>query len=116
MGRYDDVPRGGYDDEKFRAEPQPMRDVAKKLEELSTSDRKPDGYAAQYVDFDPSGGAVMERFVDLTTGMDTGVADMMRDIVNCVKGSGTELTSSANLYESLDAEAAARLDTSYWQH
>lgn len=116
MGRYDDVNRGGYGDEAFRAQPQPMREVAAKLEELAASDRTPQAYAAQYVDFDPSGGAVMERFVDLTTGMDTGVAAMMRDIVTCVKESGVELASSADLYESLDAEAAARLDKTYWQH
>jgi hypothetical protein len=48
--------------------------------------------------------------------MDTGVAAMMRDIVDCVKGSGLELRRAATLYESLDAAAAARLDTSYWQH
>jgi hypothetical protein len=33
-----------------------------------------------------------------------------------VKGSGLELRRAATLYESLDAAAAARLDTSYWQH
>jgi hypothetical protein len=117
MGRTEDTHSGsGPDNEKFRVEPGELRKVGGLLEDLADGSPSPRAYAKTYVDFDPSGGAIMERFVDVTTGMDTGVAAMMKDIVDCVKGSGRELRRAATLYESLDAAAAARLDTSYWQH
>lgn len=115
MGRTDAISGGGYKDEKFRVEPGELRKLGDVIHDLATG-TSPVTYAKTYVDFDPSGGAVMERFVDVTTGMDTGVADMMKDIVACVKGSGLELGRAADLYERLDAAAAARLDKTYWEH
>jgi len=116
MGRTQDAHSGARDNEKFRVEPDELRNVGGNLRGLADGNPSPETYAKTYVDFDPSGGAIMERFVDVTTGMDTGVAAMMKDIVDCVRGSGLELRRAAGLYESLDAEAAARLDKSYWQH
>jgi hypothetical protein len=73
-------------------------------------------YADTWVDFDPSGGAVFERFVDVTTGMDTGVRDLMKDIHAAVSGTAAAIMASADRYEGLDAAAAQRLDASYWKN
>lgn len=115
MATHDVPDRGaGWKNEKFEIDPAPVKKIAADWLELTTGN-SPTAYASTYVDFDPSGGAVMERFVDVTTPMDTGVRDLMKDIVACVKATAEEITKSATFYETLDAEAAARIDKRYWE-
>jgi hypothetical protein len=40
----------------------------------------------------------------------------MEDIHKAVSGTATAILASADRYEGLDADAAQRLDESYWQH
>lgn len=115
MGRREDR-SPGRDPERFRAEPAQMRRYGREFRDLGTDASEAMTYASTWVDFDPSGGAVFERFVDVTTGMDTGVRDLMEDIHKAVSGTATAILASADRYEGLDADAAQRLDESYWQH
>lgn len=114
MAERDDTTPSGREIEKFRAEPAGLRKYGKEFEDLGSDAHEAIGYAEQWVDFDPSGGAVFERFVDVTTGMDTGVRDLMDDIYKAVSGTATAILKSADRYEGLDAAAAQRLDESYW--
>ncbi len=116
MGQRDDVSAGTGDPERFRAEPAGMRKYAREFRDLGRDASEAVGYASTWVDFDPSGGAVFERFVDVTTGMDTGVRDLMKDIHRAVSGTASAILASADRYETLDAAAAQRLDESYWKH
>ncbi|MBT9256551.1 ESX-1 secretion-associated protein [Phycicoccus sp. MAQZ13P-2] len=103
-------------DERFRVHPARLREAATEFGGLGDDATEAMSYASRWVDFDPSGGAVFERFVDVTTGMDTGVRDLMADIERAMSGTAAALLASAERYESLDAAAAQRLDTSYWGH
>lgn len=114
MAERDDTTGSSGADEKFRAEPAGIRKYAKEFEDLGNDAAEARTYASTWVDFDPSGGAVFERFVDVTTGMDTGVRDLMDDIHAAVSGTAAALLASADRYEGLDAAAAQRLDESYW--
>jgi hypothetical protein len=116
MSRRDEQPSGERDTERFRAQVEAMRAQGAKWQELGTQGLQAADYASTWVDFDPSGGAAMERFVDVTTGMDTGVRDLMKDIYRAVHGSGAAIIASADRYAELDAAAAARLDRDYWTH
>lgn len=110
------TPGSGAPDERFRAQPAQMRTYGEKFGGLADDASEAMTYASTWVDFDPSGGAVIERFVDVTTGMDTGVRDLMADIHRAMRGTAEAIRASADRYESLDAEAAQRLDASYWEH
>ena len=116
MAFEDDTRPGSGPDERFRVEPARLREVAARFEELADDASKATTYADTWVDFDPSGGAVIERFVDVTTGMDTGVRDLFADVLAAVAGSGAAIRASADRYEQLDADAAQRLDAGYWGH
>ena len=105
----------GSDPERFRVEVGELRKVGRQLRDLGSTGGEAATYASTHVDFDPSGGAVIERFVDVTTGMDTGVRDLMKDIQRSLHGSGAELVASADRYERLDERASRRLDRNYWK-
>lgn len=110
------TPGSSAPDEPFRAQPAGMRKYADEFAKLGDDASAAMTYADTWVDFDPSGGAVIERFVDVTTGMDTGVRDLMADIQKAMAGTAAAIHASADRYENLDAEAAQRLDSSYWGH
>ena len=116
MSRREDQPSGERDTERFRAQVEAMRVQGAKWQELGAQGLQAADYASTYVDFDPSGGAAMERFVDVTTGMDTGIRDLMKDVYRAVHGSGAAIIASADRYAELDAAAAARLDRDYWTY
>jgi len=116
VAQRDDDSSGDRDTESFRAQVEQMRAQGAKWQELGEQGLQAADYASSWVDFDPSGGAAMERFVDVTTGMDTGVRDLMNDIYRAVHGSGGAIIASADRYAALDAAAAARLDRDYWTY
>lgn len=116
MAERDDTTSGGRESEKFRAQPAGMRKYGTEFLDLADDASEAITYADTWVDFDPSGGAVFERFVDVTTGMDTGVRDLMKDIHAAVSGTAAAIMASADRYEGLDAAAAQRLDESYWSN
>ncbi|WP_392543237.1 type VII secretion target [Oryzobacter telluris] len=116
MGERDDLSTNSSDPERFRAEPAGMRKYGAEFMDLADDAAEAITYADTWVDFDPSGGAVFERFVDVTTGMDTGVRDLMKDIHAAVSGTAAAIMASADRYEGLDAAAAQRLDASYWKN
>jgi hypothetical protein len=116
VGYREDQPSGERDTERFRAQVEQLRALGAKLEDLGQQGLQAADYASTWVDFDPSGGAAMERFVDITTGMDTGIRDLMKDVHRAVHGSGSAVIASADRYADLDAAAAARLDRDYWKY
>lgn len=116
MGERDDIRSGSGPQERFRAEPAGMRKYGHEFTDLGVDASEAVEYATTWVDFNPSGCAVIERFVDVTTGMDTGVRDLMADIHQAVSGTATAILASADRYAKLDADAAQRLDETYWQH
>jgi hypothetical protein len=116
VGQRDDQGSGERDTEAFRAQVEALRAQGARWKELGGQGLLAADYASTWVDFDPSGGAAMERFVDVTTGMDTGVRDLMKDVYRAVYGSGVAIIASADRYAELDAAAAARLDRDYWSH
>jgi len=116
VGQRDDQGSGERDTEAFRAQVAALRAQGARWKELGGQGLQAADYASTWVDFDPSGGAAMERFVDVTTGMDTGVRDLMKNVYRAVHGSGVAIIASADRYAELDAAAAARLDRDYWSH
>ncbi|QKE83659.1 type VII secretion target [Arthrobacter sp. NEB 688] len=116
MSRRDESSPSSDRDERFRVHPARLREAATEFAGLGDDATEAMSYASRWVDFDPSGGAVFERFVDVTTGMDTGVRDLMADIQQVMSGTAAALRASADRYEALDAAAAQRLDTTYWGH
>lgn len=116
MAQHVDAPSGGWRDERFRAEPGPMRRYGRKFQDLGDGAEEAMTYAATYVDFDPSGCAAIERLAQGMIGVDSGIQDLLKDIYAAVHGSGVEISRSADRYEALDSRAAAALDRSYWQH
>ncbi|WP_377640250.1 hypothetical protein [Oryzobacter terrae] len=116
MAERDDMTPSSGAAERFRAQPAGMRTYGLKFRALGDDAAEAITYAETWVDFDPSGGAVFERFVDVTTGMDTGVRDLMKDIHAAVSGTAAAIMASADRYEDLDAAAAQRLDESYWSN
>ncbi len=74
MAERDDTTSGGRESEKFRAQPAGMRKYGTEFLDLADDASEAITYADTWVDFDPSGGAVFERFVDAhEPGRDTGV-------------------------------------------
>ncbi len=116
MAERDDTTRSSGPDERFRADPAGMRKYAQEFEDLGDDAAAAITYASTWVDFDPSGLGAMERFVDVTTGMDTGVRDLMADIHAAVSGTAAAIAASADRYATLDASAAQRLDENYWKN
>lgn len=116
MAERDDRTGSSGPEERFRAEPAGIRKYGQEFEDLGNDAAEAMTYASTWVDFDPSGAAVFERFVDVTTGMDTGVRDLMADIHAAVSGTAAALLASADRYQGLDAAAAQRLDDSYWSN
>ncbi|MGG5259967.1 type VII secretion target [Phycicoccus avicenniae] len=116
MGTRDDDSGGSTPDEAFRADPAGLRAVAHQFAGLGDDAAAAMTYASTWVDFDPTGGAAIERLNDWCTGMDDGVRDLMADIHQAVSGTAAAIFASADRYEDLDAAAAQRLDSNYWKH
>ena len=110
-----DPPSGGTPD-RFRVDPDFLSPLAATLDELQGDANEAKSYAAAHADIDPSGGSLMARLADLTFHISDDLERGFGRLAEISGRASDEIIASRNLYRSMDAESAARLDAEYWSH
>lgn len=105
---------GSSKPEKFSVRPDAFTPFIQDLRELAPQAAEAKTYAATWTELDPSGGSLMERVVDCLYTIDTEVIGYFESLHSATDGAADELQRARRLYRTLDHEAAARIDSTYW--
>lgn len=105
---------GGGEAARFRVDPDSLTPLAQMLDDLEGDAREAKAYATAHADIETSGGSVMTRLADLTFSVKGDLEEVFERLTEIGGRAGDEIIATRNLYRSLDAEAARRLDAEYW--
>lgn len=115
MARPADPPSGGTPD-AFRVQPEFLTPLATTLDDLSSDATEAASYSRTHADIDPSGGSLMARLADLTFHISDDLERGFERLSEITSRASDEIIASRNLYRTMDAESAARVDAEYWSN